>query len=154
MSEATRAYTSTVVAPGHLAAAVVLGAGVAAIVADVGPVWIAVGVALVVILAGVQLSVVRAAFGPERIVTGHGWWGRGQVIGAREVVSAVAADLTWPQVFGIGLTTARRTARYTVRPGPTVSLRLRDGELVRISVDDPGTALGVLARPAPGGDPT
>ena len=111
----TQAYTSTVIAPIHLAAAIVVGAALAVLTAMSGPVWLAVAVAVAVFATGLQVSVVRCAIGPERIVAAPGRYGRGRVVATSNIAEASTSDLTWPQVFGLGVRTTWRTTRLTVR---------------------------------------
>lgn len=140
----TQAYTSTVVAPLHLAAAIVVGAGLVVLAALSGPAWLAAAIGVLMIVVGVHMSVARCAVGSDRVIAALGVWGRGRVFPLSAIAEANASDLSWPQVFGIGVRTPRRTTRLTVRPGPTLCIRLRDGEIVRISVNDPDAALSLL----------
>jgi hypothetical protein len=140
-----QAYTSTVVAPIHLAVALVVGAAPVVLTAASGPLWLAAAVGVVMLATGLWLSVVRCALGPERVVAAPGLWGRGRVVATSNIADVSTCDLSWPQVFGLGVRTRWRTTRLTVRPGPTLCLRLRDGEIMRISIDDPCAALRVLS---------
>lgn len=144
-----QAYTSTVVAPIHLAIAIVIGAVPVVIAATSGPLWLTVAIGVVMLATGIQLSVVRCAVGPERVVAAPGLWGRGRVVVTNNIAEASTRNLNWPQVFGLGVRTRWRTTRLTVSPGPTLCLQLRDGEIIRISVDDPDAALYILNGSAP-----
>jgi hypothetical protein len=138
---ARQAYSSTVVAPVPAGLSVAFAAAVVAVaVAGAAPLWLGAVVGLVVLAAGGYLATVRLAVGGGRIVLGQGPCGRGRVIDTARVAETGASVLTWPQAFGIGLPFARRTTRLTVRPGPTLRLRLDDGEVIRVSTADPGAA--------------
>ncbi len=145
----TQAYTSTVIAPIHLAAAIAVGAALGVLAMMSGLVWLAAAIAVVMLATGLHLSVVRCAIGPERIVAAPGMWGRGRVIATSSIADASTSDLTWPHVFGLGVRTTRRTTRLTVRPGRTLCLHLRDDEILRISIDDPVAAHRVLNLSTP-----
>jgi hypothetical protein len=147
-----RAYTSTVMGPVHLAAGAAGAAAFGAGTAAAGePAWVIVPVALAIVIASIHLSVVRLSIGAGRIVVGQGPWNRrARVIPVEAVTSAADEDLGWPQVFGLGIRFHRKTERLTVRPGPTLCLRLAGGEHLRISTQDPAAARSLL--PAAGNE--
>jgi hypothetical protein len=139
-----RAYSSTVVAAGHLAACAVLAAallscGIAFLPAG-GAAAAAAGAA-VIVLAGVQMATVRLMVDPGCVRVSQGPWGRpGRVIPAGAVRGARAEQLSFLQTFGIGVPFRWKTTRLTVRPGATLELVLSDGECIRVSTPDPAAA--------------
>lgn len=144
MTGIRRAYSSTVVAPGHIAASAVLAAALLscgiAFPSAVPAATAAVGAA-VIVLAGVQLATVRLMVSPGYIRVSQGPWGRpGRVIPAGAVREARARQFSFPQTFGIGAAVHWKVTRLTVRPGPALELILSDGECVRVSTPDPATA--------------
>lgn len=150
-----QAYTSTVVAPVQVGLAI-LTVGILIVLAVLGPLaWpIAVIAAMVVVATGLYLSTVRLIIGVDRVLIGYGVWGRARTIAASDVLACRSTTLGWAQVFGIGVSLHLRTARLTVRPGPTLCLTLRDGEYIRISTPDPDAAQQILAIPQSANDAT
>jgi hypothetical protein len=144
MTDVRRAYSSTVVAPGHLAACAVLAAallsyGIAFLPAGAAAAT-AVGAA-VIVLTGVQMATVRLMVDSECVRVSQGPWGRaGRVIPAGAVRDARPGQLSFLQTFGIGVPFRWKTTRLTVRPGPALELLLSDGECIRVSTPDPVTA--------------
>ena len=141
-----RAYTSTVIGPVQLVAGVLCAGLLATTTVTVGaPVWVTVLGVGTILAVSVQLSTVRLSIGAGRVVIGAGPWSRrARVIPAAAVASATDEDLRWPQVFGVGIRFHRNTARLTVRPGPTLCLKLTTGERLRISTQHPAAARGLL----------
>jgi hypothetical protein len=148
----TTAYTSTVVGRGHLCAGVVLGV-VAALL--VRPWEIGVLAGLVLVTAGWWLATVRLAVSDDALRVALGPLGRARRIPAADVAVAGTADLTRTQVLGLGLPWRARTTRLTVRPGPTLVVELRSGEMLRVSTPDPAAAAQLLGTPSrPEGEPS
>lgn len=145
--EMAQAYTSTVVAATQIALGVVSGAALAAIcVALRSGLWpFAITAFLIIVATGVYLSTVTLTVTAGNVTLGQG---RGEheprSVNAGEISERSCAELTWAQCFGVGMPTAWRTTRLSVRPGPTLCLSLRDGELIRISTPDPAAALRAL----------
>ena len=141
MSAARRAYSSTVTSPVHLFLGVAIAVMATAWVGAAGAgTVVAVAVGAVLVLTSILVSTVRVLIGGGRVVLGWGpfAWPRRSV--AIESVAEVAAeDLTTAQVFGLGVPWSRRATRMTIRSGPTLLLRLRDGEPIRVSASNPGT---------------
>ena len=148
MSTAKRAYSGTVVSPGHLIAGAAAGVLLAAVMpADQLARLL---VAAVVFLTGIYLATVRIAVGQKLIVLGQGPLGRPRWgIPLLDVADAQALSLSRAQVFGIGVPWHRRTTRMTVRPGPTLVLRLTTGDYVRISTPDPCAAVAIIRSALP-----
>lgn len=148
MTDVRRAYSSTVVAPGHLAACAV----VAAAMLSCGIAFLPAGAAAscgagaaVVVLAGVQLATVRLMVSPEYVRVSQGPWGRpGRVIPAAAVRDVRAGQFTFLRTFGIGVKFHWKMTRLTVRPGPALELTLSDGECIRVSTPDPVAAALLL----------
>lgn len=144
MTDVRRAYSSTVVAPGHLAACVVLAAallscGIAFLPAGAAAATAA--VAALIVFVGVQMATVRLMVDPGYVRVSQGPWGLpGRVIPAGLVRDARAEQLSFLQTFGIGMPFRWKTTRLTVRPGATLELVLSDGECIRISTRDPVVA--------------
>lgn len=151
MTDVRRAYSSTVVATGHLTAAAVTAAallsyGIAFLPA--GAVAGPASGAVVIVLAGVQMTTVRLMVSPEYVRVGQGPWGWPQrVIPAPAIRAAHAQRFSFLQAFGIGVRFYWKTTRLTVRPGPALELILADGECVRVSTPDPiAAALLITGR--------
>ncbi len=150
------AYTSTVVARGHVVAGILTGAIMVAAVAvsSAGAghatrragLVIAVLGALAVVATGVWAGTVRLTVGAEIVGVGCGPWGRMRHIAMRRVRRAEPVILTRAQSFGLGLPRRSRTTRLTVRPGPGLELELDDGEILRLSTPDPTAAAIVIAQ--------
>ncbi|MHB1596271.1 MAG: hypothetical protein ACYCU3_19095 [Streptosporangiaceae bacterium] len=144
MTGVRRAYSGTVVAPGHIAAAAVLAAvllscGIAFLPAAAAAA--AAAGAVVLVLAGVQMATVRLMAGPGYVRISQGPWGwPARVIPAAAVLEARARQLSFLQTFGIGVPFRWKTTRLTVRPGATLELVLSDGECIRVSTPDPVAA--------------
>jgi hypothetical protein len=137
-------YTSTVIAPAQIALGVVSGAIVALVLEllNVGLWPLALVAFLVIAGIGVYLATVSLTVEPNRVTIGQGRAEREpRVIYLEEIVERSAARLSWPQCLGFGMPSDVPTTRLTVRPGPTLCLVLRTGELVRISTPDPAAAL-------------
>jgi hypothetical protein len=141
------AYTSTVVARGHLLAGVLLGAlGPVASLAGLIPWPAGLAIAVVLVAAGAWLGTVRLAVGPRDLRVALGPWGRSRRIGFDDVRSATVADLGPGQVVGIGLPWRARTTRLTVRRGPTLVVERTDGEVLYVSTPDPGAAARLIGH--------
>jgi hypothetical protein len=148
VTEIRRAYSSTVVAPGHIAACAVL----AAVLLPCGIAFLPTAAAVaagasaaVIVLAGVQMATVRLMASPGFIRVGQGPWGRpGRVIPAGEVREAQARQFSFLQCFGIGVPFHWKVTRLTVRPGPALELILTDGECIRVSTPNPVTAAQLI----------
>jgi hypothetical protein len=144
MTGVRRAYSSTVVAPGHLAACAILAAallacGIAFLPAAATAMTSA-GAAIIV-LAGVHMTTVRLMVDAACVRVSQGPWARaGRVVPAGAVRDARATQVSFLQAFGIGVPFRWKTTRLTVRPGPTLELILSDGECIRVSTPDPVTA--------------
>ncbi|MDI5964953.1 hypothetical protein [Streptantibioticus silvisoli] len=138
----TTAYTSTVVARGHVVVGVALGV-VAALLIRPWPV--AVPVALVLVATGVYLGTVRLALGADGLRVAQGPWGRSRTIPRWAVASVSCTTLTTAQAFGLGLPWNRRASRLTPRRGPALVVELTDGEVLRITTPDPGAAASLAA---------
>jgi hypothetical protein len=150
MSAAKRAYSSTVVSPGHVIAGAAAGALLAVII-PAAPVTRLLPAASV-FLAGIYVATVRITVGHKLIVLGQGPFGRPRWgIPLLDVADAQAVSLSRAQVFGIGVPWHRRTTRMTVRPGPTLVLRLTTGEYVRVSTPDPRAAVAIIRSALPPG---
>jgi hypothetical protein len=148
MSAAKCAYSSTVVSPGHLIAGAATGA-LLALVIPVGPIGRLLPAAAV-FLTGIYVATVRIAVGRKLIVLGQGPFGRPRwSIPLLDVADAQAVSLSRGQVFGFGVPWHRRTTRITVRPGPTLVLRLTTGDYVRISTPDPCAAVAIIRSALP-----
>jgi hypothetical protein len=139
-----RAYSSTVVAPGHLAACAVLAAALLSCGIAFLPAGAAAATAVaaaVIVLTGLQMATVRLMAGPGYVRVSQGPWGRpGRVIPAGAVRDARVRQLSFLQIFGIGVPFRWKTTRLTVRPGATLELVLSDGECIRVSTPDPAAA--------------
>lgn len=108
--------------------------------------WVTVVIAVAGVLAAVHLSTVRISVGDGRKCLGQGPWNRpARQIAVDTIVAARSLDLGWAQTFGLGVPFHRKTARLTVRPGPTLSLQVVTGEHIRISTPDPNAARELLA---------
>lgn len=148
MTGVRRAYSSTVVAPGHLTACAVLAAallfcGIAFLPAGAAAATAA--GAAVIVFTGVQMATVRLMVDPGYVRVSQGPWGRsGRVIPVGVVRDARAEQLSFLQTFGIGVPFRWKTTRLTVRPGATLELVLSDGECLRVSTPDPITAALVI----------
>jgi hypothetical protein len=140
-----QAYSSTVFAPIQLILAFIFAGGfiVSGVLTGVPSPWLTSAVALTLLLTGIHLGTVRLSVSSDRIVIGQPL-SRGRVISARDVRDVRVSTISWAQVFGFGVTLRRRTTRLTIRPGPTLSLVLADGERVRISTADPQAARSTL----------
>ncbi len=140
-------YTERLVVPSQLALGVVIAVAAAAILLALGLWPLAIVAVLVVAAVVYYLSAQILTVTPTRIAIGQG---RGDnsphLVQAGEVIAAEVVTLTWPQCFGLGLPDTVDTTRYTVRAGPTVSLTMRDGELLRISAADPQAVLDHFGR--------
>jgi hypothetical protein len=151
MTGVRRAYSSTVVAPGHIAACAILAAallscGIAFM--PVGSAVVAAAGAAAIVLAGLQMATVRLMIGPGYVRVSQGPWGRpGRVIPAGAVREARARRFSFLQAFGIGVPFHWKMTRLTVRPGPALELILSDGECIRVSTPDPATAALLIAGP-------
>lgn len=145
------AITSTVVGRAQILA----GAGSAALVATVmaaggAAPWLIAPAVLAVAATTAHLAVVRLGAGGGRVVIGQGIWPLpARTIDTASLVEASAVDLSWPQAFGLGVRWHSRTTRLTVRAGPTLRLRTRDGEHLSISTSDPAAVLRLLELPTP-----
>ena len=117
-----------------------------------GPYAIVVGACggLVACAAGLNQATVRLAVGNGRIVLGQGPWRWPKRSVAFELVTrAEMADLSLPQVFGLGAPFKRLTTRMTVRPGLALVLSLAGGEVVRVSTPRPELAIALINRASP-----
>jgi hypothetical protein len=142
------AYTTTVVAPLQIALGVVLGGATAAVgLAFRAGLWpYSVGAFVIIVATGCYLSVLRLIVTGERVIIAGGHGGtRPRVIDAADIAATATTQLGWAQIFGIGLPVHRRCTRLAVRPGPTLGLTLRDGEVIYLSTADPDAARAVLA---------
>jgi hypothetical protein len=144
---ARQAYSSVVFSRRHVTVggAIALLAGVGLGVVGHVPIWVAAGTAIIVALAAVYISTVRLAVGGDRITIGLGpiaWRARG--LATSDVIDAQATSISGAQVFGLGLPWHSPTTRLTVRPGPTLVLRLVDGEVVRVSTPEPELAVQLI----------
>jgi hypothetical protein len=141
-----KAYTSTVVAPIHVAIGSVLAVLVGTFVfARGGRIWLVALSVVLIAVSAVYLSTVRLGVNAEQIIVSQGPFVlSARVMDVSSVVEATRVDVGWAQVFGIGVPWHWRTSRLTVRPGPTLSLRLVGGERISISTSDPGAALRLL----------
>lgn len=150
MSTVQRAYSSTVVSPGHVLAGAAVGAVIGAWMfvvlppSPAGPL-----VAVVILVTGIYLSTVRLAVGHERLAVGQGPFGPSRVIPAVLIADARAAEVTRPQAFGLGVPWHWRTTRMTVRPGPALVLSLTTGEYIRVSTPDPDAAVAIIGAAGP-----
>ena len=148
MSTARYAYSSTVVSPGHVIAGAAAGV-LMAVVIPLAPVARLLPAAAV-FLTGIYVATVRITVGQKLIVLGQGPFGRPRWgIPLLEVADAQAVSLSRAQVFGFGVPWHQRTTRMTVRPGPTLVLRLTTGDYVRISTPDPGAAVAIIRSALP-----
>jgi hypothetical protein len=135
------------VSRGHLVAGVTITAA-----AEAGmqfgvraPIWTSVVLAVGCLLTAVYVSTVRLAVGSGRIAIGLGPAARrSRLLATSDVATAHAANLSLAQVLGLGVAWHRRTTRLTVRPGPTLVLRLLDGEVIRVSTPDPDLAVQLI----------
>lgn len=144
---AQRAYSSVVVSRSHLAAGVAITAAAEAgmLFAARAPAWTGLVLAVSCLLTAVYVSTVRLAVGAGRIAIGLGpaaW--RSRILATSDVAAAHAANLSLAQVFGLHVEWHCRTTRLTVRPGPTLVLRLIDGEVIRVSTPDPELAIELI----------
>jgi hypothetical protein len=148
------AYTSTVVAGGHVVAGALIGVVMMTVVSSAGggpaagraALVVAVLGALAVVATGMWAGTVRLTVGAEIIGVGCGPWGRMRRIPMCRVRRAEPVILTRAQSFGLGLPRRWRTTRLTVRPGPALELELNDGEVLRLSTPDPAAAAIVIAH--------
>lgn len=143
-------YDETLVAGAQVAVSVAIAVVLAVVLVGIRTslwpfaivVFLAVG-GVGVYLAGISVTATRTY-----IEIGQGRGERDpRRISRDDIVAASAADFSWAQVFGVGLPRDPRTTsttRVTVRPGPTLVLELRSGEVVRVSTPDPARALAVL----------
>jgi hypothetical protein len=140
-----QAYTSTVVAPGHVALALLADIVVLSILP--APAWPLVLVASIGFLAlGLHSATVRLSVTPDRILLGQGPWRRpARVLDAADVLESSVSSLGRAQIFGVGMPFHRRTTRLTVRPGRTLCLTMRGGEYIRVSTPDPEAARQILS---------
>ncbi|MBE7189387.1 hypothetical protein [Jatrophihabitans endophyticus] len=145
-------YSETLVAGSQLITSVVIALILAVVLVGIRTsLWpFAIVVFVAVGAAGVYLAGVSVTATRTYVEIGQG---RGERTPRRisndEIVAASAAELTWAQVYGVGLPRGDRTTRstrYTVRPGATLVLDLTSGETVRVSTPDPLLALAVLGR--------
>jgi hypothetical protein len=155
MSEPRRAYSSTVTSRWHLAVGLALSIAVVILMLALGSgPWLAIGAAVACIATAAFVSTVRLMVGNGRIVLGQGPLARPRrSIAVADVVSATTADLTWSQVFGLGVPRRGRATRMTVQPGPTLVLVLASREEIRISTPHPDQAVEVLTAPRSGDRP-
>lgn len=141
-----QAYTSIVTGWAQSAiGAALTGAVVIVTIGSGGSPWIAALVGAVMIVVVAHVSTVRLGVGGGAVTLRQGPWPVAPVrlVPATEISTAERVDLTWAQTFGLGARPGRLlagTTRFTVRPGPTLQLRLRSGEVVRVSTPDPQTA--------------
>lgn len=141
-------YTSTVVAPAQIALGAVSGVVVAIIlIALNSALWpFAIIAFLVAVGVGAYLSVVSLTITPGRITLGQGRGEREQrVLYAAELAESSSRTLTWPQCFGVGMPSADRSTRLSVRPGPALLLMTLEDELIVVSTPDPQAALRALS---------
>jgi hypothetical protein len=141
-----QAYTSTVVAPIQVAIGAVLALLVGTFMFARGAsIWLVAFSIVLIAVSAVYLSTVRLGVNAERIIVSQSPFAlSARVIDVSSVVEATRVDIGWPQVFGIGVPWHWRTSRLTVRPGPTLNLRLAGAERISISTSDPDAALRLL----------
>lgn len=149
-------YDETILATSQLAVSAAIALVLALVLIGIRPsLW---PFAIIVFLAvggvGVYLAGISVVATRTYVEIGQGRRERNpRRISNDEIVAASAAELTWGQVFGVGLPRiagTTRTTRMTVRPGPTLVLELGSGEVVRVSTPDPARALAVLGRAGTG----
>lgn len=135
MSE-RNAYSCTVTSRGQFSLGVLIALGlVGAGIALHWPPWASLPAGVIVVVAAVQVS----------IVIGQGPWGTaGRRISLGSVRRAEIRELSWPEVFGLGMPLHWYTIRQSVRPGATLELELTANEHIRVSVLDARAALGAL----------
>lgn len=142
-------YSETTVAPAQIATSVAIGVILAVIVVGVRlslwPFAIIVFVALSaagVYLAGTGISATRTY-----LEISQGRRERDPRYISNDEITVIAAEqLTWSQVYGIGLPRADKNTRLTVRPGPTLMVELRTGEVIRVSAAEPERVIATLGR--------
>jgi hypothetical protein len=136
-----QAYTSTVVAPDHVALALLADVVLLSVLPDARAWPLALGASIAFPALGLHLATVRLCVSTDRILLGQGPWRRpARVIDAADILECSANSLGRAQIFGVGVPFHRRTTRLTVRPGPTLCLTVRGGEYVRVSTSDPAAA--------------
>ena len=142
-------YDETIVARSQIAVSVAIAVILAVVLVGIrASLWpFAIIVLIIVAGAGVYLAGVSVHANRTYVEIGQGRREREpRYISNDEIFAASAAELSWSQVFGVGLPRADKTTRFTVRPGATLVLELLSGEVVRISTPDPARALAVLGR--------
>jgi hypothetical protein len=150
------AYSSTVTSRWHLGIGLLITVVTVGVVLAIGAgALVAVVLAVVLIATSVFVSTVRLVVGNGRVVLGQGplaWPSR--TIPVADIISAAAEELTGAEALGVGVPWRWRTTRLTVRPGPTLALTLRSGEVLRVSTSRPDQAVQLISAPSGGASPT
>jgi hypothetical protein len=150
-------YTSTVIAPAQILVGVVVAGVLVIVLEKLKPsLWpFAIVGFLVIVGVSAYLATVTLSVTPQRLSIGQGRRDTSpRLLSADEIVERSIEQLTWAQCFGIGLPSAASSTRFSVRPGPTLVIVVRTGEVLRVSTPDPSAALAVLDAPrlrSPGG---
>lgn len=146
-----QAYTSIVTGWPQVAIGLACTTAVVTVSAVAGtPAWAWGSISVLMLAVVAHLSMVRLGVGTAVVTLRQGPWpaGPARVIPVSQVTTARRLDLSWAQALGIGIRPGplrAGTMRLTVRAGPALELRLRSGEVIRISTPDPDVAGRLLS---------